>query len=147
MAHSFLLKPGNWRLNGHWLEQNENPIPLLGNSLITWKQDQWFTIVTKLTIAQETERNISYKYKGYLDLGGKYYTYVLQHSILGNIEGEGWIGPQTIIQHYWVLGKSQRHTGFETFYRLSDDSYRLSGGFLAGHSLKSTLEATLNHQF
>ena len=38
------------------------------------------------------------------------YTFVLQHSELGRVEGEGWIAPQSIVQRYWVLGdERQRH--------------------------------------
>lgn len=147
MTHSFLLQSGNWRINGHWLEQNEQPIPVTGKSIITWKQERWFTIVTELNIGQETDRKILGKYKGHLDREGKSYTYVLKHNVLGNIEGEGWIGPQTIIQSYWVLGTSQRHTGFDTYYRLNEDTYHFSSGVLISFSLNSTIEATLQRQF
>lgn len=146
MTHSFLLQPGNWRINGYWSEHNEQPIPLTGASKITWKQERWFTLVTELIVGQESERKITGKYRGHLDGKGKYYTYVLKHNVLGNIEGEGWIGPQTIIQSYWVLGTSQRHTGFDTYYRLNEDTYHLSSGVLINLNLHSTIEATLQRQ-
>lgn len=147
LTHSFLLQPGNWQINGHWLEHNEQPIPVTGTSIVTWKQERWFTIATELIIGQETPRKVSGKYRGHLDLNNKYYTYVLKHDVLGNIEGEGWIGPQAIVQYYWVLGRSQRHTGFDTYYRLNEDTYHFSGGMLTSLNLNSTMEATLQRQF
>ena len=147
MTHTFLLQPGNWSVNGHWLHHNENPIPLSGHSMVTWKQEQWFSIVTRLTIGDGTEWEIHCKYKGHLDREGKYYTYVLRHNIWGHIEGEGWIGPQTIIQYYWVLGASQRHNGFDTYFCLTEDIYHFSSGIITGHNLNSTMEATFKRQF
>ena len=146
MTHSFLLQSGNWRINGYLSEHNEKPIPVTGKSTITWKQERWFTLVTELIVGQETEPKITAKYRGHLDGQGKYYTYVLKHNVLGNIEGEGWIGPQTIIQSYWVLGTSQRHTGFDTYYRLNEDTYHFSSGVLINLNLHSTIEATLQRQ-
>lgn len=147
MTHSFLLQPGNWRINGHWLLHNQQPIPVTGKTIIKWKQEQWFSIATNLTIGEETERKIFSKYRGHLDPEGKSYTYVLKHNVFGNIEGEGWIGPQAIIQYYWVLGTSQRHTGFDTYYRLNEDTYHFSSGVLTSLHLKNTMEATLKRQF
>jgi hypothetical protein len=66
--------------------------------------------------------------------------------LLGQIEGEGWIGTDSIIQRYWVIGDRQRRSGFETFYRIDDQTYNLSGGILAGHYLTSTIEARLERQ-
>ena len=147
MTHSFLLQPGSWLIDGHWLKRNDHPIPVTGSSLITWKQEQWFTIVTELTIGQETPQKFYGKYRGHLDQEGKYYTYVLNHNILGHIEGEGWIGPQAIIQCYWMLGTSQRRKGFDTYYRLNEDTYHFSNGVLTGHNLNSIMEATFQRQY
>ncbi|MEY3222575.1 MAG: hypothetical protein RLZZ203_1431, partial [Cyanobacteriota bacterium] len=81
------------------------------------------------------------------------YTFLLQHNSLGQIEGEGWICPETIVQRYWVLGDNstelryrQRRSGFETLHRLNDDQYYLTSGILSGHSLDSTMEANLKRQ-
>ena len=52
MTHSYLLQPGHWQIHGHWLDRNESPIPLTGTSLVKWKREQWFTIVTEFTIGQ-----------------------------------------------------------------------------------------------
>jgi hypothetical protein len=71
---------------------------------------------------------------------------LLQHNILGQVEGEGWIGLDTIVQHYWVLGDRQRRSGFETLHRISEDTYYLSSGILTGHFLTNTMEASLERQ-
>lgn len=146
MAHSFLVGPGRWVLKGNWSERNEEPISVKGKTIIAWSQDNWFTMVTKLVFPSGNREEISFQYRGHLDGGERHYTYVLQQSLLGRVEGEGWIGPDSIIQRYWVLGDKQRQSGFETFYRLNDDKYAISSGVLSGHYLISTMEAILERQ-
>jgi hypothetical protein len=144
VVHTFLLEAGNWNLEGYWLKKNEQPIDVKGQIWISWKQENWFTMTTNLAFADGSE--VQSKHRGHLDDQEKYYTYVLKHSILGNIEGEGWIGPQSIIQCYWIVGATQRRTGFDTFYRKNENTYQFSSGILAGHHLSSTMEAILKRQ-
>lgn len=146
MTHRFLLEPGSWSFDGYWLAKNEIPSSVRGRSVITWKQENWFTMVSKLVLDNNYQEEIALKYKGHLDSEGKYYTYVLQHSLWGRVEGEGWIGPTSIVQCYWLIGTTQRHTGFDTFYRLDEHTYHFSSGILAGHHLKNTMEVTLKRQ-
>lgn len=146
MAHSFLLEAGRWTLEGHWLERNEPPMLVTGKTLIAWSQENWFTMVTKLVFPDSEREEISFQYRGRLDGEERQYTYVLQQSVFGRVEGEGWIAPESIIQRYWVLGDRLKRSGFETFYRIDSHSYHLSSGILAGHYLTSTMEATLKRQ-
>ena len=133
-------------MEGNWLERNRLPLPVKGRTIVAWSQDNWFTMVTKLFFPDSERQDISFQYRGRLNSGERQYTYVLQQSLLGQVEGEGWIAPESIIQRYWVLGDSQRRSGFETFYRLDDNTYHLSSGILAGHYLISIMEATLERQ-
>lgn len=146
MTHSFLLEAGRWTLTGTWIERNQLPIAVRGKTIVAWGQNNWFTMVTKLVFPDSERAEISYQYKGRLDNGERQYTYVLQQSILGRVEGEGWVGPASIIQRYWVLGDRQRRSGFETFYQVNENQYQYSGGILAGHYLTSTIEGTLLRQ-
>ncbi|GBF81061.1 hypothetical protein [Aphanothece sacrum] len=146
MAHSFLMEVGRWTIEGHWLERNEMPLPVKGRTIVAWSQDNWFTMVTKLVFPNSDRPEISFQYRGRLNGEEQQYTYVLQQSLLGQVEGEGWIGPESIIQRYWVLSDRQRRSGFETFYRLDNNTYHLSSGILAGHYLTSTMEAVLERQ-
>lgn len=146
LNHSFLMEAGRWIIDGHWIERDEPPIPVKGGTIVAWNQDNWFTIVTKLIFPQGEREEIAFQYRGRLDGGERQYTYILQQSQLGKIEGEGWIAPNSIIQRYWVLGDRQRRSGFETFYRVSSQTYRLSSSMLAGHYLASTMEATFERQ-
>lgn len=146
MAHSFLMEAGRWSLEGNWLESNQQPIPVKGRTIIAWNQDNWFTMVTKLVFLEDGREEISFQYRGHLDGENRQYTYILQQSALGRVEGEGWVGPESIIQRYWVLGDRQRRSGFETFYRINNNTYHLSSGILAGHYLTSTMEAILERQ-
>ena len=146
MTHSFLLEAGRWTLTGTWIERNQMPTTVKGKTIVAWGQNNWFTMVTKLVFPDIERPEISYQYKGRLDNGERQYTYVLQQSILGRVEGEGWVGLESIIQRYWVLGDRQRRSGFETFYKVNADRYQYSGGILAGHYLTSTIEGTLHRQ-
>jgi hypothetical protein len=146
VAHTFLMQPGRWTIQGNWLERHGMPISVKGMTLVAWNRDNWFTMATKLIFPGSDRSEISLQYKGYLHGGERQYTFLLQHNILGQIEGEGWIGLSTIVQRYWVMGDRQRRSGFETLHRLSDDTYYLSSGILTGHFLDSTIEASLERQ-
>lgn len=146
MAHSFLLEPGNWIIQGYLLKRHKQPIAVRGQTTVVWQGENWFTISGRLILDSNIEPEIQYKYRGHLDSNEKYYTYVLKHSVLGNIEGEGWIGQQSIVQCYWVVGATQKHTGFDNYYRLNENIYHLSSTILSGHHLGSTMEATLKRQ-
>jgi hypothetical protein len=146
VAHTFLLEPGRWAMQGNWLERDGMPISIKGMTLVAWNRDNWFTMATKLIFPGSDRPEISLQYKGRLHNGELQYTFLLQHNILGQIEGEGWIAPTTIVQRYWVLSDRQRRSGFETLHRVNDDSYYLTSGILAGHSLNSTMEASLERQ-
>ena len=146
MTHTFLMEAGRWNIEGHWLERNEMPMTVKGRTIIAWNQEDWFTMVTKLVFPDSDRDEISFQYRGRLNGEERQYTYVLQQSVLGRVEGEGWIAPESIILRYWVLGDRQRKSGFETFHRLSDHRYHFAGGILAGHYLTSTMEAILEYQ-
>ncbi|MDX2096444.1 MAG: hypothetical protein SFW36_01595 [Leptolyngbyaceae cyanobacterium bins.59] len=146
MAHTFLLEIGRWTLEGNWLERDGMPITVRGKTLVGWARDDWFTMVTKLVFPNTDRQDISLQYRGRVDVGERQYTFVLQHSLLGRVEGEGWVAPDSIVQRYWVLGDRQRRSGFETLYRINDNKYYLSSGIMAGHYLTSAMEATLERQ-
>lgn len=144
MIHSFLLKSARWSIDGHYLQKDRHLTPISGYITISWKREYWFKIVTQMAMGESPEEIIS-QGKGHLDNQRKSYTYVLQHSILGNIEGEGLLNAKSIIQYYWVVGSTQRRLGFDTFYRLSEDTYYFTSVLLESHNLTSTMEATLKH--
>lgn len=146
LTHNFLMEAGRWTFEGHWLERNGVVIPVKGRTAIAWSQESWFTMVMKLVFLEGDRQEISFQYRGRLNEDETQYTYVLQHSLLGQVEGEGWIGPESIIQRYWVLSDRNRRSGFETFYRIDNGKYHFSSGILLGHGIDSTMEATLKHQ-
>ena len=137
------MEAGRWSLQGNWLERNGMPLTVIGKTLVGWSRDDWFTMVTKLVFPGADREEISFQYRGRLDAGERQYTFVLQHSLLGRVEGEGWVAQESIVQRYWVLGDRQRRSGCETLYRMDDNKYYLSSGIMAGHYLTSTMEATL----
>jgi hypothetical protein len=146
VAHTFLLEPGRWTLQGSWLERHGIPIRVKGMTLVVWNRDNWFTMATKIIFPDSEHPEIALQYKGHLAHGERQYSFLLQHNLLGQIEGEGWIGPETIVQHYWVLGAHQRRSGFETLHRVSNNTYCLISGIMTGHFLSSTIEANLERQ-
>jgi len=143
VTHTFLLEAGTWNLQGTWLDKESMPVPVKGRIIIQWGRDGWFNMVTRLVFVDSDREKIEFQYRGRFDTGNQRYTYVLQHTELGRVEGEGWIAPESIIQRYWALGDRQRRSGFETLYRVADDRYHFSSGIMAGHYLTSALEAII----
>lgn len=133
-------------MQGSWVERNGLPISVKGMTLIAWNRDNWFTMATKLIFPGSDRSEISLQYKGRLHDEERQYTFLLQNNILGQSEGEGWLGPDTIVQRYWVLGDRERRSGFETMHRMSNDTYYISSGVMGGHFLISTMEASLVRQ-
>ena len=133
MAHTFLIEAGRWTLQGNWLERDGMPIAVKGKTLVGWGRDNWFTMVTKLIFPGSDREDIALQYRGRLDLGERQYTFVLQHSLLGRVEGEGWVAPESIVQRYLVLGDRQRPSGFETHPYIDEGKYYVSSGIIAGH--------------
>ena len=143
MAHSFLIEASYWHVSGHWLKPNLAPIPLTGSIKTAWRRANWFKITASFTCDDEAATNIVYQCRGNMDHEINHYTYVSQHSLLGNIEGEGKLGQQSIIQYYWFIGAGTKQKGFDTFYCLDQNTYYLTSSILDGHSIKNTIEVTL----
>ena len=143
MAHSFLLESGYWNVNGHWLKPKSAPIAIEGNMQTVWKRANWFKLTTSLICDDENATKIVYQSKGNLNYEEKHYTYVSQHSLLGNIEGEGRLGFQSIVQYYWFMGTGTKQKGIDTFYYLDRNTYSFTSSILSGHGFKHIIEATL----
>jgi len=146
VAHSFLLEPGRWTLQGTLLTRDTLPSAVKGKLLVAWKQDDRFMVATKLTFPETDQDDIVLQSKGRMTGQEMQYTFVMQHSVLGQVEGEGWIAPESIVQRYWGLSDKQRRTGFETLRQISPERYHFSSGMMAGHYLTSTIEAELARQ-
>ena len=120
------------------------PIGVKGKTLVGWSKDNfWFTMVTKLTFPNSDREELTMAYKGRIDSDDRRFTFVLDHSDLGKIEGEGIIGPDSITQRYWVMGDKRMRTGFQTLYRRDNNVYSLASAIIAGQNLESTMEAIL----
>lgn len=148
--HTFLMTDGRWKLKGHWLLNREEPcIPIQGKVMVIWNSDEWFSLVGKISRPASLDKlgdviDITLQYRGHIAAEAhQQYTFVLQHGQYGQTEGEGWLMPDSIVQRFWILGDRERRVGLERFYRIDEDRYHWSSSLLSGHSLISTLEATL----
>lgn len=143
MAHTFLLEPGRWKLEGTLIDRKLEPTPVKGRTLVTWTKDGWFTMATKLTFPESNLPEQTLTYKGRLDPDEQRFSFIMQHSAMGKIEGEGWVAPESIIQRYWVMDDKQLRAGFQTAYKQGDDCYHLCSAVVAGSALISNMEAVL----
>ena len=100
-------------------------------------------MVTKLTFPNGDREELTMAYKGRIDSDERRFTYVVDDSSLGKVEGEGIIGPDSITQRYWVMGDKKVRTGFQTLYRRDSNIYSLVSGIISGQNLESTMEAVL----
>lgn len=146
MAHSFLLEPGKWTLQGTWISRDILPMPVKGKILVAWKPGDCFMVATKLSFPEGEQEDIVIQSRGRMTSQDRQYTFVMQHSQLGQVEGEGWIAPESIVQRYWGVSDKQRRSGFETLRQISPEKYYFSGGGMAGHYLSNTIEAELTRQ-
>ncbi|MEL6928035.1 MAG: hypothetical protein AAFO95_05335 [Cyanobacteria bacterium J06600_6] len=144
MAHSFLVEASYWNITGHWLKPNVTPIPIQGGIKIAWKRANWFKLTTSFTCDDEETTEIVYQCRGNFNHEEKYYTYVAQHNLLGNIEGEGRLGNHSIIQYYWFMGTGSKQKGLDTYTYVDQNTYHFTSSILDGHSIKNTVEAILS---
>jgi hypothetical protein len=148
--HTFLMNDGRWQLKGHWLMHREDICtPFEGKVLVVWNSDEWFSLVAKISRPSFLNKlgdaaDITLQYRGHTSVEtSQQYTFVLQHSEYGQIEGEGWLMPDSIVQRFWILGDREQRIGLERFYRIDNDHYVWSSSLMTGHSLISTMEASL----
>lgn len=102
------MEPGQWLVEGTWLDRNQAPISVRGKTLVAWHQSEWFSLVTKLVFPRSDRDDIILQYRGRLDNNERQYTFLMQHSAFGKVEGEGLISPSLIVQRFWVLGDERQ---------------------------------------
>ncbi len=147
--HTFLVSNGRWTMHGHLLHRDGLLQPIHGKVMVVWNQDEWFTMVGQLAVPRQPNSNdpvqppITLQYRGRTGLASHQYTFMLQHSQLGQIEGEGWLLPDSIVQKFWILDDPERRTGLEQFYRVNGDRYHWACNLMTGRSLVCSLDATL----
>jgi len=149
VTHTFLVQSGQWVIEGTWLDRNGVPTSVRGKTLVAWHQSEWFSLVTKLVFPKSDRDDIILQYRGRLDTNERQYTFLLQHSEFGKVEGEGLIAPSLIVQRFWVLGdERQRRSGFETLRQVDNNRYYYSSGIMAGHHLNlvSVMEGTMERK-
>lgn len=130
-------------MNGRLSNKNRESRQLEGLITISWKREKWFDMKTQISLGKSGTQDIVAKCKGHFDNQGKSYSYVLKHNVLGNIEGEGFLNLESIIQYYWLVNSSRRCLGVENFYRIDENTYHMSSLFLESHNFESNMEATL----
>lgn len=104
-------------------------------------------MITKLSISNQPGQDITWQYRGYLEPEASRYTFILTHSQMGKIEGEGWVGTDSVVQRYWVLDDQQRRLGFEAFHQIDDNNYRLAHSSISMNRLASLMELQFSRQF
>ncbi len=112
--------------------------PFRGNANVRWDQSDWFTSL--LTLESKSGGSLNLEYRGRVPVAAERYTFVLQHSELGRVEGEGWVTPQAIMQRFWVLNDPQKRTGVESFVQATPDRYCYACGVVSGLRLVSSIE-------
>jgi hypothetical protein len=146
VTNTFLLQPGRWKSTGVWQEGNNPSLNVTGKTVVAWSADNWFTMITKLSVDDRPDQDTTWQYRGYLEPGSNRYTFILTHSQMGKIEGEGWIGSESIVQRYWVLDDQHKRVGFEAFHQIDDDNYRLAHSSAGMNRLASLMELQFSRQ-
>lgn len=109
--------------------------------MISWSEDSWFAMVTKFVFQGSDRADLIWRYRGRLTEPGRRYTFLLEHSEIGKMEGEGVIGEKTITQRSWALNDSKSRSTFDSLVRLDTNAYHLSSATMTGHRLGAIAEA------
>ncbi len=149
--HTFLMANDRWNLKGHVLLERGGPLlPISGKLMAVWNDEEWFNLVGKLSMTSSLKQSnpeypdeMTLKYRGHLGSSEQQYTFMLQHSHLGPIEGEGWLMPDSIVQRFWITGDRERRTGIDQIHRIDNDHYHWSSSIMTSHALVSNMDATL----
>jgi hypothetical protein len=126
------------------LEGDSPPIPIKGRTLIGWSQDGfWFTIASQLTFPDSDRVPYTLTSKGRFHKRDGNFSFYIDHSEIGRMEGVGWVNHQTITQQFRVLGSDPEVTGFEVLYQQAGDRYLLCRTMTKGNSMERVIEGTL----
>jgi hypothetical protein len=146
--HTFLMGEGRWKLEGYWLLKPDGDlVPVHGKLIVAWNAEDWFNIVGKVCLAPSPEighpfDETTFQYRGHFSAADQF-TFMLQHSRFGQIEGQGWILPDSILQRFWILGDHGNRTGLDRLYRVDAEHYHWSSSIMGSHTLISTMEVML----
>ena len=138
MTHSFLLEASVWNSQGTWIAPDGSTLGFQGKTMISWSEDAWFAMVTKFVFQGNERGDLIWRYRGRLTEPGRRYTFMLEHSDIGKMEGEGVMGEKTITQRSWALNDAKRRSAFDTLVRLDTNSYQFSSATMTGHCLLYT---------
>lgn len=125
------------------MEADGSTVAFQGRTMVSWSEDAWFAMVTKLIFADSQPGELLWRYRGRLADTGHCYTFMLEHSSVGKMEGEGRIGEQTVVQRSWALNNAQQRSAFETFTCIDANTYHLAHTTMVGQRLGAVAEATL----
>ena len=143
MTHTFLLQSGKWILEGSWQDLDRPAIVVKGKTMINWTKDNLYNMATKLVFPDSDRPEITLIYRGRMGADDQRFNFILEHSQIKRVEGEGWIGKSAIIQRFWGINDQQMRTGFETLYQKDAGCYYLTHSIVSGSFLVSSLEAVL----
>jgi len=141
VAHSFLLENGIWNSQGTLIDPDGSTLEFQGKTMISWSEDAWFAMVTKFVFQERDRAELVWRYRGRLTEPGQRYTFLLEHSEIGKMEGEGIIGRKTITQRSWALNDAKGRSTFDTLVKMDEHSYQFSSATMAGHRLNTLTEA------
>ena len=148
--HTFLMAEGRWKLEGYWLLKPDGvPTPVHGRLIVAWNAEDWFDVVAKVSLTPGEEavpfEETTFQYRGHFSTADQY-TFMLQHSQFGKIEGQGWMLPDSFVQRFWILGDRGNRTGMDRLYRIDAEQYHWSSSIINSHTLVSTMEVVLKRQ-
>lgn len=141
--HTFLLLPGKWTLKGSLIQGSAPVTSFQGRMVVGWSQDMyWFTMISKMQFSDGRADEVA-SAKGRMDNNERRFTYVLEHSELGKVEGEGLISPGAIAMSYFVRDDAKSRTGFQTYYRQDDNHYAMTSGIMLRQGFESMMETAM----
>ena len=141
-AHTYILKPGQWKVKGNFYDANGRSMPITGNVGITHTDEQWIND-SQMTLHTPGPLNFGNIYEIEPALPGVESTiWETEHNALGLIIGTLLIMEDCLIMSYTAEGGL--YIGSETLLYVNDDTYRSFGVMWQGDQKISSWCADVN---
>lgn len=142
--HTYLLKPGTWKITGVYHDAGNNPIELTGKTIVEQYNDQWIlSRVMELDDPAATRFSRVFRVIP-MQNDSDHTTWWSDAPEVGTLMGRFMIVGKTLMSSY--QSESRLFSGTEVFEKVSDNKYTTSGFALNGEEKLASWEIILKKE-
>lgn len=137
MTHTFLLQEGLWKAKGTYYNEQNNQIPVVGETRIIHAKDKWLNEGFLKLLLSSSPVEYQNKYEIIpLESERDFTTWESFNPALGNLHGKFMIVNDTIISMY--VSDNGEYTGSECLIQVSETTYKNRGFAFKGNKKLSS---------